>query len=522
MRFQFFKMSSILLVALLMPWSLPVMGVEVTTVYTGNLQFAVQVAKLNASDPSVGKDFGGEVAISGNTIVIGAAHDAHAGPDSGAAYVFVWNGTVWSEQAKLVASDASEGAWFGTDVSIAGDTIVVGALRDSNVVENAGAAYVFQRSGTVWTEQAKLLANDVPANRQFGKGVSIDGDTLAVGAWQDDEMGAYAGAAYVFERSGTEWSQQAKLAASDPAPSDFFGFDVALSGDTVVVGAIYDDDGASGAGSAYVFRHDGANWIQEQKLTASDIGDSFGCAVAIDGDTIVIGSYTKDVDTISIAGAAYVFTRSEATWSEQQRLTASDADTSHQFGWSAAISGDVALVGAIDNGGSTYIFTRSGDAWTEQQKLVPGHQVAIAQNVMVVGDPGDDEGGEGAGAAYVYEIAVPGQPNLAINYASGAPGSFFTLTGSNLTPNSTATIVVNDYTLGTVVTDLTGGTTLILSTDQADEGHYTVTAMNTHATTHFRLDAAEPLRPQGGTGLVLSVPPGIASRWVVYLPLVSR
>jgi hypothetical protein len=503
--------------------------------HTGGTPPPAEIAKLTAGDAASGKEFGGAVAISGDTAVIGASYDAHAGSESGAAYVFQWDGVSWIQQAKLVASDAAADDWFGVDVSIDGDTIIVGALRDdNNGTENAGSAYVFQRNGTAWTQQAKLTTSDTPASRQFGKAVSISGDTVIVGAWQDGAQGSYAGAAYVFQRSGVVWTQQAKLTASDAASSDFFGFDVAISGDTAVVGAIYDDDGASGAGSAYVFQREGVNWPEQQKLTASDIGDSFGNAVALDGDTILIGSYTKDVGGASTAGAAYVFEKSAATWIEQQKLTASDADTSDQFGWSVAINGDVVLVGAITIGksGFGYTFSRTGATWTQQQKLVAsdaatddgfGDAVAIDKDMIVIGAPGDDDEGSDSGSAYVYQIPQQAQPGLSINYKSGSPGSFFTLTGENFPSDSTATITANGHVLGSASTDSSGDMVFLLNTDQADEGYYTtIASVNPSATARFFLDAAEPLRPQEGTGSVFNVPSGIAYTNIVYLPLILR
>src|SRR6266498_3365366 len=211
-----------------------------------------QEAKLTAGDAASGDQFGAAVGISGETAVVGApVGDTAAGPNAGSAYVFVRSGTSWSQQAMLTASDAAVFDLFGRALAVSGDTAVIGAPSDdTDAGPNAGSAYVFVRSGTSWSQQAKLTASDAAASDTFGDAVGISGDTAVVGAQFGDTI---AGSAYVFVRSGTSWSQQAKLTASDAAAFAFFGAAVAISGDTVVVGALADDtDAGSNAGSAYV------------------------------------------------------------------------------------------------------------------------------------------------------------------------------------------------------------------------------------------------------------------------------
>jgi hypothetical protein len=214
-------------------------------------------AKLTASDAAADDDLGISVGLSGDTAVVGAYFDDHPGAmDAGSAYVFHRSGTNWTEQAKLTAIGAAALDYFGYSVSLSGDTALVGAYSDDHAGgTSAGSAYVFARSGTAWTEQAKLTASDAAANEAFGISVSISGDTIVVGADGDDQaLGTNVGSAYMFSRSGTRWTEQAKLTASDGAAFDYFGR-VSLSGDSVLVGASQDDhtDG-SDAGSAYVFR----------------------------------------------------------------------------------------------------------------------------------------------------------------------------------------------------------------------------------------------------------------------------
>ncbi len=259
--------------------------------------------------------------------------DDDAGSESGSAYVFVRSGTTWSQQAKLTAFDAAAIDQFGYSVAISGDTAIVGAYGDDDAGSASGSAYVFVRSGTTWSQQAKLTALDAAASDQFGYSVAISGDTAIVGAYLDDDAGSASGSAYVFVRSGTTWSQQAKLTASDGAASDLFGYSVAISGDTAIVGAYGDDDAGSDSGSAYVFVRSGTTWSQQAKLTALDAAavDCFGYSVAISGDTAIVGAYLDD-DAGSASGSAYVFVRSGTTWSQQAKLTASDGAASDQFG----------------------------------------------------------------------------------------------------------------------------------------------------------------------------------------------
>ncbi len=271
-----------------------------------------QQAKLTASDGDNNDFFGLSVAISGDTAVAGAPFDnIDDRSDQGSVYVFTRSGTTWTEQQKLTASDGKANDRFGTSVAIDGDTVVGGAPGDGGIA-NAGAAYVFTRSGTTWTEQQKLTASDGAANDLFGASVAIDGETAVVGAPFDDTGGTInQGAAYVFTRSGTDWTPQAKLTASDGAAGDQFGFSVSIEGETAVVGSPIARVGANLArGAAYVFTRAGTIWNDFQKLVASDgaIGDLFGFSVAIDGNTIVAGATRAD-GVRRDSGAAYVFTR---------------------------------------------------------------------------------------------------------------------------------------------------------------------------------------------------------------------
>lgn len=426
--------------------------------------------KVTALDGAVGDKFGYSIALSGNTALVGA-YDISANSDQGSAYVFVRDGTTWTQQAKLNASDGAAGYGFGMSVALSGDTALVGSWTH-NVGANReqGSVYVFVRNGTTWSQQAQLTASDGAALDRFGVSVALSGDTALVGSYLDD-MGANLdqGSAYVFTRIGTTWGQQAKLTSSSGAAGDRFGSSVALSGDTALVGAYLDDlDAKSNQGSAYVFLRSGSTWSQQTQLTASDgaAGDEFGWSVALSGDTALVGATFDKVGANSKQGSAYVFVRSGASWSQQAQLTASDGAANDYFGVSAALSGDTALVGAVyddvgvnSDQGSAYIFVRNGITWSQQSQLTAsdgaafddfGVSVAISGDTALVGADRDDVGSAAnQGSAYFYQ-AYHNDADLAVFVATAGrkivnPGDTILLTVSvlNYGPSTATEILTN-------------------------------------------------------------------------------
>jgi FG-GAP repeat len=377
-----------------------------------------QIAKLLASDGGDFDELGISVAVSGNTALVGAVLDDDRGDNAGAAYVFVRSGATWVQQAKLTASDGAANDNFGISVALSGDTAVIGAIFNDAASSDTGAAYVFVRSGTSWIQQAKLTASDGASDDQLGMSVAIAGDTAVVGTVNDDDLGDRSGAAYVFVRAGASWTQQAKLTATDGAAADQFGISVAVSGDTAVVGAYGDDDLGASSGSAYVFVRTGTSWSQQAKLNAADGAaiDEVGISVAVEGDTALVGAVFHED-----RGAAYVFVRTGTSWSQQAELTASDAAQSDNFGNAVALSGNTAVIGAPNDSdlgagsGSVYVFERTGTSWSQQAKLTAadgastdffGISVALSGTTAVVGAIGVDERGSSAGAAYVFATAA--------------------------------------------------------------------------------------------------------------------
>ena len=405
-----------------------------------------QTAKLIASDGAAYDYFGYSVAIDGDTMVIGAYGDDAF---TGSAYVFTRDTagdltSGWSQVAKLTASDGAGSDYFGYSVSIDGDTVVIGVWADDDAGNSSGSVYVFTRDtagdlASGWTQVAKLTASDGASGDRFGHIVSIDGDTVVIGAYTDDDRGNYSGSAYIFTRDtagnlASGWTQRAKLTASDGAGSDYFGYSVSIDGDTAVIGAIFDDDNGTNSGSVYVFTRNTAGnltsgWTQRAKLTANDgvAYDRFGSSVSNDGDTVVIGAYADD----SSMGSAYVFTRDTAGdltsgWTQRAKLTANDGVANDWFGRSVSIDGDTVVVGArndADKGsgsGSAYVFTRDTagnltSGWTQlPNKLTAsdgaesdifGESVSIDGDTVVIGARYDDDRGTNSGSVYVFNTA---------------------------------------------------------------------------------------------------------------------
>ena len=346
-----------------------------------------QQAQVTASDGKAHDAFGGSVAVSGRTIVVGAPPHPYSPPNQGrgAAYVFVQSGGTWSQQAELTASDGAAGDAFGASVAVDGNTIVVGAPLHAvglNQSPGQGAAYVFVQSGGTWSQQAELTASDGASWDSFGNSVAVSGTTVVVGAVHHKASGINEpgpGAAYVFVQSGGTWSEQAELTASDGFSDELFGTSVGVSGNTAIVGATRQTVGMNvNQGAAYVFAASGGTWSQEAELTASEgtAYDYFGASVALSGNTALVGA--------PLQGAAYVFEGTGTTWSEQAQLTPSDGTQSNQFGSSVAVSGSTAVVGAycqtvgsnVDQG-AAYVFVQSGGTWSQQAELTASDGAAI-------------------------------------------------------------------------------------------------------------------------------------------------
>jgi hypothetical protein len=402
------------------------------------VQIAIQQAELTDGGGAAGDSFGYSVAIDGDTALVGSPYrDIGTSPDQGAACVFTRSAGVWTLQQELTEG-GSYGS-FGWSVALSGDTALVG-VRQNN------CAYVFTRSGTTWTQQQRLRASDDAFSGGFGHSVALSGDSALVGAC-DKTVGVNAdqGAAYVFTRVAGIWAQQQKLTDAAGAAGDRFGQSVALEGDTAVVGAAYKTVGANAdQGAALVFARSAGNWALQQELTAADgtAYDFFGYSVALDGESVLVGACNKTVGTRTIQGAAYVFTRDGTTWTQQQKLTAADGARNDNFGCSVALDGESALVGAwyktvgTNAGeGAAYRFTRSGTTWTQQQRLSAGDgaggdyfgsAVGLSGDTVLIGAYHKTVGtSAGQGAAFAFALGAPPTVTIGAPTAAGIwpPGS---------------------------------------------------------------------------------------------------
>ena len=414
------------------------------------------VGYLKASNSDISDVFGYSVSVSGDggTLAVGAYNEDsnatgingsqsdNSTSNSGAVYVFVKDGANWSQQGYVKAAMPDVSDLFGWSVALSGDgnTLAVGAYREDgsiaaingNEADNgaidSGAGYIFVRSGTDWSQQAYIKASNADAGDRFGYilSLSADGNRLAVGAYaedsdatgvggaEDNNNSSNSGAAYVFQRSGTDWSQQAYIKASAGDSTDFFGINVALSGDgdTLAVGTHREDSDASGidgaqdnnntsnSGAAYIFAETAGIWSQQAYIKSSnpEFGDSFGQRLALsgDGNTLAVGATQEDSNATGIdggqddnsidnSGAVYVFGRTGITWSQEAYLKPSNTQLEGGFGSNVALSGDgntLAVAASLERDGATginpvtgetvvfesgavYLFSRSAGLWTE-------------------------------------------------------------------------------------------------------------------------------------------------------------
>lgn len=416
------------------------------------------------------------IAISGDFVIIGYEFDDVGGlTNSGSAYIYKHNGTSWTQQAKLTASDAGDGDGFGYDVKISGDYAIIGTSPKNP----GGTAYIFKRDGTSWTEQAKLTAADAGASDIFGFSVAISGDIVIIGASQIDDpiKNTFSGYVYVFKQNGSNWTKQAKLSASDASVGDRFGHDVEISGDYAIIAMGTSPKNPEGA--AYIFKRDGTSWTEQAKLTASDAVAStvFGLSVAISEDTAIVGARTGGGSwPFALYYSAYVFKRDGTNWTQQAKLRAIDPSYpsylpyNDNFGGSISISGDRVIIGAsnsdemgMTNIGAAYIYKYNGTSYTQETKLTDsatvfgifGLSVAISGgralvcglgyahtfeldhpqitcpiNIAVNSDP------KACGAIVRFLAKATGVPEPKITYTH-ASGSFFPVGNTEVTATAT-------------------------------------------------------------------------------------
>jgi hypothetical protein len=480
----------------------------------------------------------GEASIATGVDGLQSNNDA---PYSGAAYVFVHSGSTWSQQAYLKASNSQAGDLFGAAVAISGDTIVVGAQNESSIATGvdgdqfadvagaAGSAYVFVRNGTTWSQQAYLKASNTEAIDHFGYTVAIQADTVAVAALSEDgsvpgingnqfDNGLLnSGAVYVFTRSGTTWAQQAYIKASNPDQADEFGFSLSMSGETLVVTADEEDSDATGlngdqfddstaaAGAAYVFVRNGTQWSQQAYVKASntEAGDHFGWSASVSGDTLAVGATGEGSKATGIngnqldntaggAGAVYVYVRTGSAWLQQAYIKASNTGAQDTFGFSVAASGNTLVVGATGedsnatgvggnqgnnseaSSGAAYLFTRNGPIWAQAAYIKAsntggadlfGWAIALQGDSLVVSARGEASNSSGingnqgnnqapsAGASYAFDLGLDAWGDLGLGLAGSDGVPYFAGAGpfSANSSNQFVLIQANPSSLATLV-----------------------------------------------------------------------
>ena len=404
----------------------------------------MQQAQLNAGDGAAGDQFGEAVAVDGDTAIVGVPYRDSGGQMSvGAAYIFVRSQGVWTLQQTLTAADGAADDYFGWSVDVSGETVLIGAKGDdssSPTVSGAGSVYFFKRSGSTWSLQEKVPCPVPVEEASFGYSVALEDDLALVGCpyGQAALLRPHDGVVWPLKRSGADWSSQQPFVAADGAgDEDFFGGSVAFSGATAVVGAPRDDiDVVSNAGSAYIFTSALDVWTQQAKLTApaserSD-QDQFGHAVAASGDTVLVGAHSATIDGVDDSGATYVFTRSGTSWPQQARLVPLAAGKYEYSGIAVSLDGDTALVGAYSDGTETSYGCGSAAVFTRSGGAWTCDDVLFA----------DEPKG---GAQFGWAVAVSGdtavigahQEDVGDNVDQGAAYAFL-LDGAN--PMTTAAV----------------------------------------------------------------------------------
>jgi hypothetical protein len=369
----------------------------------------VQAIKLIASDEAEDDRYGHSGAIHGDQAIVGARYNQDAGYGSGSAYIYERQGGVWVETAYLVAATPQPNAFFGQASDIENDVAVVSAsIQNGAAGATQGAVHVFGKQGGNWTETQVLTASDASAGARFGSALSMDGNTLVVGARDESEKGAQAGAAYVFESVGGVWTETAKLTAGDPEAGALFGAHVAIHGDVITATALLEDSMGADTGAVYVFERDGADWVQVAKLLPDTTASTLFGTAAIWGDTILVGA-SFDSQLGQQSGAVHCFKRIDGVWTRTGRFTADTTGDLDAFGTAVALWGTDALISARNAKNSSGVKAGKAYVFDHVNDIVP----------YGAGSPGT--------GGLVPTLTLAGCPGpggvLDVDIADGAPGS---------------------------------------------------------------------------------------------------
>ena len=409
-----------------------------------------EAQRLLANDGGAADFYGWSVDASGDVAIVGAFQADGATGTTGAAYVFRHDGTDWVFEQKLFAAGSTPNDQFGVSVAIDGDVAVAGASADLGF---EGTAYVFRFDGVNWLEEKRLRANGGSTNDRFGQSVAIRGNRILVGA---PGFSSSSGAAYAYHHNGNKWIEQPRITEGSPGSFREFGASVDIDDDVLAIGVPTGEGAAAASGTAYIYRWDGSNWLEEQEIFPADgaTADFYG-TVALDGDACVVGAPFADEAGLD-SGSAYVFRFDGAAWNLEVELTAAGTQPGDWFGFSTAIEGNTVIAGAPgstisrDRPGRAHAFRDTGSGWVERATLLSsaGHDgdlagsgVATADDRMLVGASGDAELGADAGAALAYPTS---QLTLGANLDTVVAGDTLTLTTCGGLPNALSMLVVVD------------------------------------------------------------------------------
>ncbi len=379
--------------------------------------------KLLPSDGNAEDQFGYSVAIDGKTVLVGSINaDVSELKDSGAAYIYALGAAGWQQEAKLIADSPEAGDTLGGNVALRGNVAMLGASRSDIRAADAGAVFVFERDSANWMQRQMLTAPDAKQGDAFGQSIALTTRFLVIGAPRGDAPLQDSGAAYVYRRDADGWQFQTKLVAADGAEGDLFGISVTIDHNTILVGADLNDEKAEKAGAVYAFVYDGQQWIQQAKLMAEDGADTdiFGVRVALSGDTALISARRDDLEGIGVdAGSAYVFERAQGKWEQTQKLIAPDGVADDRFARGVALNTDIALISAMHHdtqgkdAGAVYVYKKTPSGWRYHSKVIAkdglaedrfGWNVGLSGTTAIVATPHRDDQGESSGAAYIVDL----------------------------------------------------------------------------------------------------------------------
>lgn len=371
-----------------------------------------QKAKLAAGDGAPFENYGRSASIDGDYAAVGAPNHTHSTLDqAGAVYVYVRSGSTWSLDAEIIPADSEATDLFGYSVSLNGKRLAIGAIFEDDNGTDAGAVYVYARDNTLgWVLEQKLLSSAAQDQESFGRDVSLDGNRLVIGS-----LLGTTGAAYVFELGMSGWSEITFVTPS-AAASGLFGESVSLDGDRFIVGARSTDAPVSNAGAVFVFHLTLGGWVEEAYINSPNptIPGQFGTSVAIDGTRIAVGAPFESVSSVS-TGRAYTYTLVSGTWTLEHSFTDSGLSSNNQYGRSISLNGVNLLIGAIaadtsvSSSGAVFYHQHDGSAWNAMARI-EANDASSGQlfgcSVQIRGVRmvigAEGDGGVNQGAAYVF------------------------------------------------------------------------------------------------------------------------